>query len=153
MNETKNIAALFENLYNGNPWIDVTIKGTLANIGAKDAASHPLEKCNSIWQLVNHLISWRLNVLRRVQGEVITTPSHNYIVEIVDTSDAAWELTLQQLDESQKKWLTFLENFKSEDFSKVYPNNDMNYYEHIHGIIQHDAYHLGQVVFLIKYFI
>lgn len=26
-----------------------------------------------------------------------------------------------------------------------------NYYEHIHGILQHDAYHLGQITLLIKY--
>ena len=33
---------------------------------------------------------------------------------------------------------------------KVYPNNGMSYYEHIQGIIQHDAYHLGQIVLLAK---
>ena len=151
MKETKRIAGLFENLYAGSPWIDVTIKDKLANITAKDAAAHPLDKCNSIWQIVNHLISWRLNVLKRVQGEVITTPSNNYFEEVADISDAAWKLTLQQLEESQEKWIAFLESFKSEDFSKVYPNNQMDYYEHIHGIIQHDAYHLGQIVLLAKY--
>lgn len=151
MKETKRISSLFEKLYAGSPWIDVTIKETLAGISAKEAASHPLDKCNSVWEIVNHLISWRLNVLRRVQGEVITTPSHNYIEEIVDTSEAAWQITLQQLEDSQEKWLTFLENFQEDDFEKVYPNNQMNYYEHIHGIIQHDAYHLGQIVFLVKY--
>ena len=150
MNETKNIASLFENLYNGDPWIDVTLKQTLSGITAKDAAAHPLDKCNSIWQLVNHLISWRLNVLRRVQGEVITTPGNNYIREIADTTDATWEETLKKLEYSQEKWLAFLKSFKSADFSKVYPNNQMNYYEHIHGIIQHDAYHLGQIVILAK---
>lgn len=151
MKETKRISSLFEKLYAGSPWIDVTIKETLTGISAKEAASHPLDKCNSVWEIVNHLISWRLNVLRRVQGEVITTPSHNYIEEIVDTSEAAWQITLQQLEDSQEKWLTFLESFREDDFSKVYPNNQVNYYEHIHGIIQHDAYHLGQIVFLVKY--
>ncbi|MEO5777526.1 MAG: DinB family protein [Flavobacterium sp.] len=151
MKESKRIAGLFKNLYAGDPWIDVTITATLEGISAKDAAAHSLDKCNSIWQLVNHIISWRLNVLRRVQGEIITTPSNNYITEIVDASDAAWKETLQQLEESQEKWLAFLESFQEEDFPKIYPNNEMDYYEHIHGIIQHDAYHLGQIVLLAKY--
>jgi len=34
MKETKRIAKLFEDLYNGSPWIDVTIMDTLKNISA-----------------------------------------------------------------------------------------------------------------------
>lgn len=151
MKEPKRIAALFENLYSGSPWIDVTIKDTLATISAKDAAAHPLDKCNSIWQIVNHLISWRLNVLKRVNGEIISTPNNNYFKEVTDISDAAWKETLKKLEESQEKWLEFLKILKPDDFSNVYPNNQMDYYEHIHGIIQHDAYHLGQIVLLAKY--
>src|SRR6476620_1556437 len=150
MKETERIASLFEKLYQGSPWIDVNIKDTLAIITAEDAASHPIEKCNSIWQIVNHLISWRLNVLKRIQGEVITTPNHNYFLEITDTSEAAWKKTLQHLDESQQKWMAFLKTFNTEDFSKIYPNNNMDYYEHIHGILQHDCYHLGQILLLAK---
>lgn len=107
MGEIERIAGLFENLYDGSPWIDVTTKETLSNISAKDAASYPLEKCNSIWQIVNHIISWRINVLERVQGKIISTPNSNYFEEITDTSDAAWKVTLQKLDESQQNWLTF----------------------------------------------
>ena len=40
--------------------------------------------------------------------------------------------------------------FDESDFDKIYPSNKMSYYEHIHGIIQHDAYHLGQIVLLTK---
>ncbi|WP_235811010.1 DUF1572 domain-containing protein [Aequorivita aquimaris] len=36
------------------------------------------------------------------------------------------------------------------DFEKEYPTNKHSYYKHIHGIIQHDAYHLGQIVLLAK---
>jgi hypothetical protein len=32
----------------------------------------------------------------------------------------------------------------------LYKSNGMTYYEYIHGVIQHDAYHLGQIVLLAK---
>ncbi len=36
-------------------------------------------------------------------------------------------------------------------FEKIYPPEGQTYYEHIHGNIQHDAYHLGQIVMLAKH--
>ena len=150
MKETKRIAGLFEKLYDGSPWIDVNLSDALAKITAKKAATHIFDNCNSIWEIVNHLINWRQNVLKRIQGKVIKTPDNNYFENIADSSDFAWKRTLEKLDNSQRQWLIFLDSFKADDFSKVYPNNQMTYYEHIHGIIQHDAYHLGQIILLTK---
>jgi uncharacterized damage-inducible protein DinB len=150
MKETERIKKLLEDLYEGSPWIDVNIIGTLEKITAEQAAKRVLTKCNSIWEIVNHLISWRLNVLQRIQGKVIKTPGNNYITPIEDPSPPAWKNTLKQLNDSQTQWIKFLETMKEEDFTKIYPGNGMTYYEHIHEIIQHDAYHLGQITLLVK---
>jgi len=151
MKETKRIIGLFEDLYEGDPWIDVNITGTLKNISAQQAATRVLDRSNTIWEIVNHLISWRLNVLKRIQGKVIKTPENNYFETVTDTSEAAWAKTLKKFDDSQKQWISCLEDLRSKYFSTVYPTNQMTYYEHIHGILQHDAYHLGQISLLVKY--
>jgi len=150
--ENELIIKLFEDLFAGSPWIDVTIMGTLKGISSKNASKKISVNQNSIWEIVNHLISWRLNVLQRVQGKVINTPGNNYFEPITDSSPSAWERTLKELQDSQTQWLEFLKQLRPNTFSKVYPNNKMTYYEHIHGIIQHDAYHLGQITLLAKYF-
>src|SRR5680860_61922 len=144
--EKEKIISLFEKLYDGHPWIDVTIMATLQKISGQKAATKVLSNCNSIWEITNHMISWRENVLQRVQGKIITTPSDNYIKPIADTSQKAWMKTLEELKKTQKEWITFLKKFDEVDFQKQYPSNAMTYYEHIQGIIQHDAYHLGQIV-------
>lgn len=150
MKEKKRIKKLFEDLYDGSPWIETTITGTLKNISAEQAAKRIIPGRNTIWEIVNHIISWRLNVLQRVKGKVIQTPENNYVSAIEDSSDAAWKNTLKRLEDSQKQWLNFMEKIKKDDFKKIYPNNKMTYYEHIQGILQHDAYHLGQIVILAK---
>ena len=152
MKENELIIKLFEDLFDGSPWIDVTIMGTIKGISSKNASKKISVNQNSIWEIVNHLISWRLNVLQRVQGKVIITPGNNYFEPITDSSPSAWERTLKELQDSQTQWLEFLKQLTPDTFSKVYPNNKMTYYEHIHGIIQHDAYHLGQITLLAKYF-
>ncbi len=150
MKETKRIIKLFEDLYNGSPWIDATIIGSLKNISAKQALKKMAPERNSIWQIVNHMTAWRENVLLRVQGNEIITPNNNYFMEITDTSERAWQKALERLANSQHQWISFLKDFGETKFEKIYPSNKMSYYEHIHGILQHDAYHLGQIVFLSK---
>ena len=150
MTEPNRIAKLFEDLYGGSPWIDVTILPTLQSLTANQAAERLYENWNTIWEITNHMISWRENVLLRVQGKVITTPSNNYIVPITDTSPEAWQNTITKLEQSQQNWIAFLKKFNVADFEKTYPGNGMSYYEHIQGILQHDAYHLGQIVIMAK---
>ena len=150
MKESERVVKLFNDLYDGSPWIDVTITDTLKNISAEQAATKIAPDRNSIWQILNHMIAWRENVLLRVQGNVIVTPNNNYFIEIPDTSETEWEKTLERLDNSQQQWINFLKNFTESQFDKIYPVNKMSYYEHIHGILQHDAYHLGQIVLLSK---
>lgn len=152
MKETNRIISLFEKLYEGSPWLDVNIATTLANISAQQAATRVFIKSNTIWEIVNHLISWRLNVLNRIKGKVIRTPENNYFEPVIDTSDTAWIKTGKKFNDTQKQWINCLKDLKAEDFSKVYQNNQLTYYEHIHGILQHDAYHLGQIKLLAKYF-
>src|SRR5690606_24788707 len=100
--------------------------------------------------ITNHLIAWRENVLKRVQGEVLQTPTNNYIKKVEDISDEAWRQTQEALETTQKEWLYFLSTLSEADFRNEYPVNKLTYYQHIHGIIQHDAYHLGQIVLLAK---
>ena len=150
MKEQQRIAGLFSDLYDGNPWLDINIHDTLESILPEIAAKKLKPDANSIWEIANHLISWRENVLERVKGKVLITPNHNYFVPIADPTAQAWKSTLERFEISQQNWLSFLAGFSEKDFGKVYPNNDHTYYEHIHGIIQHDAYHLGQIVMLRK---
>jgi len=150
MKEPERITKLFEDLYNGSPWIDVSIMDTLKDISAEQSAKKVTPGRNSIWQIVNHMIAWRENVLLRIQGNEIVTPNNNYFTEIENTSETEWQKALERLENSQHQWIAFLKAFEESQFEKIYPKNRMSYYEHIHGILQHDAYHLGQIVLLSK---
>ncbi len=150
MQEQERIISLFQKLYSGSPWIDVNILDALRNLSASDASTKMSPGINTIWQIVNHIIDWRFTVLKRVQGEIVETPANNYFEEPGDVSQTAWDTSLLQLEKSQQMWVTFLGSFNEKMFEEIYKGGGMTYYEHIHGIIQHDAYHLGQIVLLSK---
>lgn len=152
MTEQRHIYDLFKSGYDGSPWLDVNLAGTLKNIDAEQAAEKISPGINSIWELTNHILMWRKTVLERVNGAITQTPDHNYFFSVADTSQQAWENLLADLNSTQQEWLSFIEQVKEPSFDTVYPVNGHTYYEHILGILQHDVYHLGQIVMLAKHF-
>jgi uncharacterized damage-inducible protein DinB len=150
MKESERILKLFRDLYDGHPWIDVTLAEKLRGFTAEEAFAKPFPGCNSAWEITAHLVSWRRNVLQRVQGKAPVAPEDNYFSPVPDPSPEHWQALLNDLAESQNQWLEFLVNMPDEDLTRTYPDNEMSYYEHIHGLLQHDAYHLGQITLLLK---
>ncbi|NJW51296.1 DinB family protein [Salinimicrobium oceani] len=148
--EIKRLRNEFSNLYNGDPWLDVTLKQTLQGISAEKAAQRIARDRNSIWEILNHLIEWRRMLLKRMSGNIIAVPEDNFIREVPDTSEVSWRHTLAELEETQQDWLSFLDGLQDEDLEKTYSGNGQSYYYLIQGTIQHDAYHLGQIVLLSK---
>ena len=150
MKELKRMTKLLDDIYEGSPWIDVNLMTTLQHISADQAARKVAPQWNTIWEIVNHLISWRLNVLQRIQDKVLASPADNYFGPVRDMSEEAWQNTLKKLEDSQEQWRLVLKKFKKKNLEKDYPTNSLSYYDHILGIVQHDAYHLGQIVLLAK---
>jgi uncharacterized damage-inducible protein DinB len=148
--ETERISSLIKAIYNGHPWLDVNFTDNLSKLTCQLAGRKAHPRLNSIWEIVEHLVSWRMNVLKRVQGDVIKTPDNNYFAPVTEQSEEAWMATMARFQESQDAWIKFLAQSGDDILEKIYPVDHKTYYEHIHGIIQHDAYHLGQIVLLTK---
>lgn len=150
MKESARIRKLFRDLYDGDPWLEVNLSDTLKGITSDQASRRIAEGRNTIWEIVNHVVQWRFHVLKRLKGEKAPSPEHNFILPVEESSQQAWNRTLQELEKSQQAWLSFLEGLDENEYDEVYSENNMSYYDHIQGILQHDAYHLGQVVLLSK---
>lgn len=63
-----------------------------------------------------------------------------------------WEETVAHLRESQQALLEAVRIFPEERFGELVPSKTQKYtyYTLLHGIIQHDIYHLGQIAILKK---
>lgn len=87
----------------------------------------------------------------RLKGKFIPSPEHNYILPVEDSSEEAWQRAQGELRDSQEEWLRYLEGLSDEDLDSTGSGKDKTpYYYYIHGMLQHDAYHLGQIVLLAK---
>src|SRR6478735_8970094 len=132
MKETERITKLFEEIYDGDSWVGVSLVDTLKNISAEKAAKKIRPNWNSIWEIVVHIISWRDNVFQRVHGAITHEPDNNYIRPVEDPSEKEWQKTLLALKNSQEEWIQFLNQMEDEDLEKIYQGNNSSYYKNIH---------------------
>jgi uncharacterized damage-inducible protein DinB len=149
MSNIEYINKLLKDHYSGVPWIDITILGTLKTLTAKQAALK-LPGLNSVWQIVNHMISWRNALIARVKDKPARHPDNNFIWEVKNTTAKAWKDTIKEFEKSQKNIIVFLGKQKDSHLEKISPTSGYSYYELVMAIIIHDTYHLGQIVLIKK---
>ena len=148
MKENQRLKKLLEDHFNGDPWIDVQILASLDNLKAGDAAKN-IHGLNSIWQILHHMTCWRETLLERIGGKKIPSAPGNYFIEIEDISANAWLAAIKRLKDSQNKLALYLSNEIKDPDTKP-AGSSYSIYELVQAILQHDAYHLGQVVLIRK---
>jgi uncharacterized damage-inducible protein DinB len=152
MTTSSGLKKLFADLYNGQPWTEITLTDILEGITAEQAAAQLIPNANTIWQLVQHCIGWRDNVLAKLNGAVFLSPEDNYLSMPQDVSETAWQTLLLQLKKSEQEWETFLETMDENLLQSPYlpSKGKFTVFDVIHGILHHDNYHFGQIMMLKK---
>ena len=150
MTEMERFRKLAKDQYDGEPWLDVTFIKTLQDVSAETAAAK-VGTMNSIWQIVNHVIAWRETLLTRLGGEHIEAPADNFFAPLTDGSSAAWTETLARLELSQDRLLLFLDPRGRVNMDEFVNKGKYSRFELLSAVLQHDAYHLGQIVLLKKW--
>ena len=150
MKESQRIQSLFAKQYNQDPWLGVNFVDKLAQLSPNQAAFKFTPDSNSIWEILNHLISWRELVLEGIHEKTYTSPSHNFFLPISEPSQIEWKKTLDRLNQSQDSWLTYLSTMDEAIFDEQFNDKNYTYYELILGVLHHDIYHLGQISLLAR---
>jgi uncharacterized damage-inducible protein DinB len=147
--EVRRIALLSRHALDGEPWYGLAVCKLLAGVTAEKAAAHPIPGAHSIWQEVLHAITWRQVTIRLLNGEKegAVTEEENWPKQ-PETSAAAWQKTLDDLMSTQAPLEAALMALTDERLSEKAPEKPFNFYVLVHGIIQHDAYHAGQIAML-----
>jgi uncharacterized damage-inducible protein DinB len=153
MSEIERIADELRRDQQADPWHGPSARQVLDGVTAVAAAARPIPGAHSIWELALHIIAWRGEVARRVEGGEPAEPAEGDWPAVTDTSDAAWAATRARVEASYDRLVAALrrlpEGRLDEPVSRTRdPGSGVTYYVTLHGVSQHDAYHLGQVSLL-----
>lgn len=151
MSEVERIADQLKRAYEGKAWHGPAVREVLAGVTAEQAARRPLANAHNIWELVVHIGVWEAFVRRRLEGEVITdVPPEQDWPPVTATEAAAWKQTLAQLEVGHLKLRKALAALPEARLSETVQGMGYSVYFMLHGVVQHDLYHAGQIALLKK---
>jgi uncharacterized damage-inducible protein DinB len=151
MSEIKRINDQLRRAYEGEAWHGPSLRELLSGVTAETAAAKPLPNAHSIWELVLHIAAWENVARRRIMGEemVEITDQENFPT-IQDQSETAWQQTLQTLERSHLALREAIAKLDDAQLKEKVPGQNYPIYGLLHGVIQHDLYHAGQIALLKK---
>jgi len=154
MSESAQIADELRRAFDGEAWHGDPLFKILEGITAAQAATHPLNDAHSIWELVLHIAAWDDAVRRRMGGVAVKLSAAKNFPPVTDTSDAAWQKALAYVAATHEQLIAEVEKFPKASWDKPVPGKTGAHYNFrfmLHGVVQHEAYHAGQIALLKKF--
>lgn len=151
MKETARIADQLSRAYSGKAWHGPSLRALLRGVTAAQAAQRPVPNAHTIWELVLHTAAWDRVVCERIQGGKTTElPPEENFPTVTDTSDAAWNKALKSLEKQHRALAAAMLKFPAARLDRNLGGGDYTFYITMHGAVQHDLYHAGQIAILKK---
>lgn len=150
MTEVQRIIDQMDRAFAGNAWHGPPLMYLLDGVSADDAAARPIPNAHSIWEIVNHVAAWNMIVRRRAVGETVdVTPDLDW-PPVEETTDVDWRRAIEQLKDSRARLRTVVESISDEKLPEKVHGQKYPLYGMLHGLVQHDLYHAGQIAVLKK---
>jgi uncharacterized damage-inducible protein DinB len=153
MREIDRILDQMDRAFSGDAWHGPSLISAIEGLSAEDASKHSIEGAHSIWELVHHLGSWNAIVLKRLRGEDVEVTSERDWPPVWEVSETAWRRAVENLSDSHLRLRQFAATIEDEELDRrdiKTSGASTSRYVVLHGIIQHNLYHAGQIVILRK---
>ncbi|NQX40597.1 Uncharacterized damage-inducible protein DinB (forms a four-helix bundle) [Pedobacter steynii] len=142
--------------YSGDAWHGNNISTVIAVVKVGQAFAHPIPGAHSIAELVLHLSSWTEEVISRLSGNLPKEPSKGDWPAPLGQTETHWKAILTDFNRVNEDLLILVAQFSEEQWSaKLFtgpiPITTLSHFELLNGLIQHHAYHGGQIALLSKF--
>jgi len=148
------LRADLRNVYDGDPWHGSSITAVLSGIDAKTADVRSIPHGHTIWELVLHMTSWTREVASRARGALPKSPE-DWPVPKSSGGEAAWRAAQADLRAAHKELEQVVDSIEPQDLLRwVGEQRDpalgtgQTVGTLIRGLLQHHAYHQGQIALL-----
>ena len=138
--------------FEGCAWAGPSVREALEGVSVVTASQHAFRDAHTIWQLTNHLAANEKVVVDRLHGSRFAEigPTELWTPQPYPTK-AAWDAALRELERGHLALRqAIIEKIKDEQLYSSVPTRDHTWYDELHGTVQHNFYHAGQIVLLKK---
>ena len=151
MSEIDRIADQLRRAFEGEAWHGPSVREVLTGVTGGRAAARPLRGAHSIGEIVRHIAVWEDVVRRRLLGErVVHLPPEEDWPPASDASEPGWRRTLERLEAGHRGLLETVARLDDARLEEAVPGKGYSVYVMLHGVVQHDLYHAGQIALIKK---
>jgi len=152
MTEIPRILDQLDRTFQGEAWHGPPLRELLKNVSARQANLKPPLGSHCIWEIVLHITAWQDVTRRRLAGEtIVDLPPDLDWQRIPESNEAAWQQTINRLVDSKEKLRESISEMSDDRLEEVVPGKGYSTYVLLHGVIQHNLYHAGQIAILKKF--
>lgn len=134
----------------GPMWHGSSVNELLDGVTHEDAIRRPIASAHSIWELVLHMTVWTDVARRRGQGQKVSPTVAEDWPQPGDVSARGWKEDRERLAQAHDALARFAEGLSPKDLESTVPGHDYTLRTMLHGVIEHDCYHGGQIALLRK---
>ena len=146
MRETERIAEELRLLFEGPSWLGPPIYGLLADVSQETADTRSFARAHTIWELVLHIETWLRIARLRLTASSPVDPGEE---ENWPAPKASWQHAVTGLRNELATLRQAILDFPPHLLEQVAPATEpQTFYILLHGVIQHSAYHAGQIAML-----
>ncbi len=151
MSEVRRIEDQLRRAFEGQAWHGDSLMELLNGVTADRAAAKPLKDVHSIWEIVSHIAFWEAVSRRRAEGDEAQVENlGDGWISPTDITDAAWQQTLENLRQTNEALCETIARLDDERLKESAAGQPYSIYFLLHGVIQHNLYHAGQIAVLKK---
>ena len=136
--------------FRGDAWHGPAINELVAQLSPEEAMQRPIPTAHNIWELVLHITSWSNIALRRINGGQVEAYDGEDWPEVHDFTQAKWDAAREGLAESYERLSEVVLGMTDDELSANAPQSARSVAGMVNGVVQHTAYHGGQIAILRK---
>ncbi len=150
MNEIERIVDQLKRSFDGGAWHGPAVKEVLRDVTGADANQRPIQAAHNIRELTLHLGAWEGAALRRLNGDRAELTDEEDWADWTDSSEEGWDRIKSDLESGHQLLLDRIESLDESRLDQPILEGMPSVYVTLHGVIQHNLYHAGQIAILKK---
>ncbi len=149
--EMTRIADQLRRAFEGDAWHGPALDELLRDVSTRQALWRAIPNGHTIWEIALHITAWENAARRRIEGHVADLTDAEDWPPVGETTGEAWAEARAALARSNRHLRDAISRLTDEDLGRQTPGaQPHSFYMLLHGIVQHDLYHAGQIALLKK---
>ena len=144
----------FESIYDGEPFYGKPLLMVLKEADPSLVFKKVHAKAHSAYEILHHVLAWRELLVKRLNGDTSSTiktdSEADWSALPAKQTATEWNALVRKVQQNQKEIISSLAKYEDEAIDKNFAGSAYPLRTFLHGQIQHDIYHIGQIALALK---